>query len=202
MITDGPDRLPVTALQRAMILDSIRAPDLGLNVEQFVFDLHGPLDLHSFERAWTEIFGRYGALRACFRADAEGSVHVECCPDVELPIQRLDWSPGQRSHAHRAVRGVPGERSSERIRRRCRAARTPHDHPLGQRAGADRLDVSPRPDRRSVHSTGCSRGHRRRRGRPARTVRNSRRSVGRNERRGSGGSPAARVPRLGEHARE
>ena len=60
------DLVPLTPMQRLMLLHAIAAGGNGVLLNQVCYDIHGPLDADAFRRAWEAIVERHAALRTAF----------------------------------------------------------------------------------------------------------------------------------------
>lgn len=54
-----------------MLFHALRAPHSGVDIEQFVFTLDGPIDALRLQSAWQCVTERYDALRSSFRWDGD-----------------------------------------------------------------------------------------------------------------------------------
>jgi hypothetical protein len=56
----------LTAMQQGMLSQTLRAPDTGVYVDQWLCELDGDLDTEAFHRAWRRTVRRHDALRSSF----------------------------------------------------------------------------------------------------------------------------------------
>ncbi len=100
MSSADPERYPATPLQQVMVLDSLREPGTGVNIQQVVFDLRRPIDPERFRTAWNVVLERHDALRARFHiAHTDPAVTVDFPAPTQVPIQYFEWlgtSPERR----------------------------------------------------------------------------------------------------------
>ncbi|MFC9297080.1 condensation domain-containing protein [Streptomyces sp. NPDC057011] len=93
---EGP--LPITPLQRDVLLDAMTHPGAGLHVEQLHWRWHGPLETRRFAAAWQTLYDSEAVLRtALARPAAPGSgplvaVHPQAAPQLERHARgSADW---------------------------------------------------------------------------------------------------------------
>ncbi len=82
---------PLTPMQHAMLLHTLRAPESGAYFEQLVVELDGVPDGDLFERAWQAMVDHQPALRTAFvweRRDKPLQIVVR---HVRLPWVHVDW---------------------------------------------------------------------------------------------------------------
>jgi len=84
------ERYPLTPLQHGMLLQSLLAPALGVNVLQAVCRFREPLDVDRLERAWRRVVARHGVLRTRFRWDDAPEPMQEVVAGVPVEIARHD----------------------------------------------------------------------------------------------------------------
>ncbi len=86
---DVEDILPLTPLQRGMMLHGLRQPETYF--DQIRLTLDGPLDKAALRAAWRSLVARHQILRASFRFGADGQpiqlIHAAADPDWIT----LDW---------------------------------------------------------------------------------------------------------------
>ncbi len=85
------DTYPLSALQQGMLLHTLLDPISGVDVEQFVFELHEVLDVDNFKRAWRHVIARHTALRTGFRWQGLEQPRQQVRAKVELPWKEHDW---------------------------------------------------------------------------------------------------------------
>ncbi|MFD9411422.1 condensation domain-containing protein [Streptomyces sp. NPDC059989] len=93
---EGP--LPITPLQRDVLLDAMTHPGAGLHVEQLHWRWYGPLDARRFTAAWQTLYDSEAVLRtALARPAAPGAgplvaVHPHAAPQLERHARgSADW---------------------------------------------------------------------------------------------------------------
>jgi amino acid adenylation domain-containing protein len=60
------DACPLSPIQEAMLLETLRAPGSGVYVQQFAYRVEGDLDPAAFRRAWQQVVDRHPLLRSAF----------------------------------------------------------------------------------------------------------------------------------------
>ncbi|MBT2479840.1 condensation domain-containing protein [Streptomyces sp. ISL-94] len=94
-----PERpLPITPVQRDVLLDAMTHPGAGLHVEQLHWRWYGPLDARRFAAAWQTLYDSEAVLRtALARPAAPGAVplvavHPHAAPQLERHARgSADW---------------------------------------------------------------------------------------------------------------
>ncbi|MGZ4106687.1 MAG: non-ribosomal peptide synthetase, partial [Tumebacillaceae bacterium] len=85
------DIYELSPMQQGMLFHSILAPESGVYVQQFCFELNGDVDLAAFNRAWQSVIERHSVLRtAFFWEELEKPVQV-VYQSAELPLVLDDW---------------------------------------------------------------------------------------------------------------
>jgi acyl-CoA synthetase (AMP-forming)/AMP-acid ligase II/acyl carrier protein len=85
------DIYPLTDIQRDMLVQAQRRPDVGLYAEQFVCCLDAALDDAALEQACTHLFERHPALRSA-PLEIAGALCLQAVyADLPLPFARADW---------------------------------------------------------------------------------------------------------------
>lgn len=109
------DPAPLSLAQQQVWVHSQVAPDLPIYNEPFTVHRHGPLDIHCFERALTEIIRRHEAWRTVFPlVEGHPSQVVKAPFQVKLPLTDL--------------RGLPAaQREQEALRLAAEDAQLPFD---------------------------------------------------------------------------
>src|SRR5690606_36090362 len=79
--------LPLTPVQRAILLHSLRASDTYF--DQIRFRIDGPLDVRALRQSWATLLARHAALRCAFVFD-----------DADQPAQRIERSATLPWHCH------------------------------------------------------------------------------------------------------
>ena len=75
-LDDVEDISPLSPMQELMLMHSIRVPGSSSLVNQFCYQLNGPLDVQRFQDAWQAAVDKHPALRTLF-----------VYRDVEFPVQ-------------------------------------------------------------------------------------------------------------------
>ncbi|MFJ3927809.1 condensation domain-containing protein [Streptomyces sp. NPDC090022] len=90
--------LPVTPLQRDVLLDALTHPGSGLHVEQLHWRWYGPLDTRRFTAAWQSLYDTEAVLRAALARPGAGDpaplvvIHPYAAPRVERFARgSTDW---------------------------------------------------------------------------------------------------------------
>jgi NRPS condensation-like uncharacterized protein len=88
--SDVEESYPLSALQQGMLFHALREQGSGVDVQQFLFDLHETLNVEKFKRACRRVIARHPVLRTSFcwenRNEPQQRVHTE----VELPWEEED----------------------------------------------------------------------------------------------------------------
>ncbi|MFA5665249.1 amino acid adenylation domain-containing protein, partial [Castellaniella sp.] len=95
-----PSRVPVTPLQRGILLHSLHNPQTYFN--QIHFKLDGPLDPEALKAAWAILLSRHAALRCTFDFDDNDEPYQSIASSASLSWQVSDWSAldDQRADPH------------------------------------------------------------------------------------------------------
>ena len=83
---------PLTPLQEGMLYHTIREPAAGLFHVQCTAELHGPLVVEHFTRAWQIAAMRHAALRTFFTWEGRERPLQVVRPRVTIDVDVLDWS--------------------------------------------------------------------------------------------------------------
>ncbi|HEX6291106.1 MAG TPA: amino acid adenylation domain-containing protein [Herpetosiphonaceae bacterium] len=96
------DIYELSPLQQGFLFHTVYLPAEGAYFEQFIWTLHGDLDIAAFEQAWQDAVARHPILRSSFHwQDLDNPVQA-VHREVTLPIERLDWRDlPPSSHADR-----------------------------------------------------------------------------------------------------
>jgi amino acid adenylation domain-containing protein len=86
-----PDSYPLSPMQQGMLLHSVMAPDVGIYIQQNVWELHEALNVTGFQRAWQSVVQRHAVLRTTFHWEGGETPWQEVHPEIELPWQEDDW---------------------------------------------------------------------------------------------------------------
>ncbi|MCG8927148.1 non-ribosomal peptide synthase/polyketide synthase, partial [Lentzea sp. CC55] len=79
-------------VQSGMLFGVAGSPVDGLYWGQGVYDLTGPIDAGRLARAWRSVISRHAALRSVFVWEGVSEPVQVVLPDVEVPLERRDWS--------------------------------------------------------------------------------------------------------------
>jgi natural product biosynthesis luciferase-like monooxygenase protein len=97
---------PLSAMQQGMLFHHLSAPgDSGVDLEQIVCRLPGPLDVGAFTQAWNAIAERHPVLRTRIRWEGFDEPVQEVLETVSPPIHAEDW------------KGIPSHQRRERLER-------------------------------------------------------------------------------------
>ncbi len=86
------DIYPLSPLQQGLLFHSLYAPDSGIYVEQLSCTIEGDLDVSAFLEAWRALVAAHPVLRTAFIWEAMDNPLQLVHREVDLPIERLDWS--------------------------------------------------------------------------------------------------------------
>jgi non-ribosomal peptide synthetase component F len=109
----GRSDCPLTAMQRAMVLASLRAPSSGAYVLQRICESREPLDMALLQRSWERVMDRHPALRSRVVRDADDAFRLRVEEAPEVPWGRLemgnvaDFLRADRELGFRFEDGVP-----------------------------------------------------------------------------------------------
>ncbi|MFG1780658.1 amino acid adenylation domain-containing protein [Micromonospora sp. NPDC049048] len=81
-MNDSLQRYPALAVQRGMVLQTLRQPAGGVDVQQVTISWDGPPDREAFTAAWQAATRRHAALRTAFEVDGDHGVAQVVRPDV------------------------------------------------------------------------------------------------------------------------
>jgi len=88
---DIEDIYELSPMQEGMLFHTIYAPDSGVYIEQYIYNLSGYIDVSSLKRAWQEIVNRHPIFRSSFHwGKAKKELQV-VHKKAELPWDQLDW---------------------------------------------------------------------------------------------------------------
>ena len=87
-------RYPALAVQRGMVLQALRQPDAGVDVQQVTLAWDGPPDRDVFVAAWQAATSRHAVLRTAFEVDGDHGVvqvvHPTVAPDLRWRETTVD----------------------------------------------------------------------------------------------------------------
>src|SRR5690606_28283605 len=102
--TGALSHIPVTPLQRGILLHSLHEPQTYF--DQLHFRLDGPLNLDALKTAWALLLDRHAALRCAFGFDDND----EPCQYIEsglaLSWQLYDWTTLDEPHSRRELQAL------------------------------------------------------------------------------------------------
>ena len=87
------DRYPALALQRGMVLGTLRRPDSGVDILQVTIDWGEPLDRAAFTGTWRAAVARHPALRTSFRLHGDDGLVQVVAPAAEPDLRWRDARP-------------------------------------------------------------------------------------------------------------
>ena len=87
----GTEAVTLSPMQQGMLLDSLREPGAGVNLEQICWRMPATVDRAAFLDAWRWLTGRHDALRTAFRWEDLAAPAQEVCTAVEVPVREIDW---------------------------------------------------------------------------------------------------------------
>ena len=83
---------PLTSVQEAMLLKSVRSPAKGVYIQQCTLELPDDFEPTHFIRAWQALLRRHEGMRIGVNLDPSGRMTPSIHSAPELPLRRLDWS--------------------------------------------------------------------------------------------------------------
>ncbi|HTZ42892.1 MAG TPA: amino acid adenylation domain-containing protein [Jatrophihabitans sp.] len=86
------DILPLSPMQEGMLFHSLLDPGSGVDFEQLLYRIDGPLDAAALSAAWSAVVGRHSALRARFVSQGVDRPLQLIERSVPVPITELDWT--------------------------------------------------------------------------------------------------------------
>ncbi|MCX4387916.1 amino acid adenylation domain-containing protein [Micromonospora peucetia] len=86
-MNDSLQRYPALAVQRGMVLQALRQPAGGVDVQQVTIRWDGPPDRDTFGAAWQAATGRHAVLRTAFEVDGDHGV-VQVVQPIVAPDLR------------------------------------------------------------------------------------------------------------------
>ncbi len=85
------DIYSMTPLQQGLLFHSLLAPQSGLYVDQFVFDLPGTLDVAALKSAWRQVIDRHAILRTSFHWENLSKPIQVVHKNVDVSVNVRDW---------------------------------------------------------------------------------------------------------------
>jgi surfactin family lipopeptide synthetase C len=95
------DVYPLSPMQEALLFQVLYSPGSGVNIEQSVYPLSGPIDVEAFRLAWQQATDRHPALRTFFLWKKLKNPVQVANDDLEINLDQLDWravSADQQEH--------------------------------------------------------------------------------------------------------
>ena len=108
-------RYPALALQRGMVLGTMRRPAGGIDIQQVTIDWDQPLDRAAFTRIWRDAIARHPVLRTSFHADGDDGLVQVVAPAAEPDLRWTDRAPDDFLDADRFEPFDPGRAPLLRI---------------------------------------------------------------------------------------
>ena len=100
----GADVIALSPMQRGMLLDSLREPNSGVNVEQFSWRMPDTVDRSAFLGAWRWLARRHEPLRTAFHWENLETPVQEVYPETQLAVQQADWRSASPEDCQRGWR--------------------------------------------------------------------------------------------------
>src|ERR1044072_206024 len=85
------DVYPLSPMQEALLFQVLYSPGSGVNIEQSVYPLSGPIDVEVFRLAWQQAADRHPALRTFFLWKKLKNPVQVANEDLEINLAQLDW---------------------------------------------------------------------------------------------------------------
>ena len=85
------DSYPLSSLQQGMLFHAVWEKGSGVDIAQFLFDLHETLDVEKFKRAWSRVITRHPILRTSFRWKTLDQPQQQVHAKVESYWEEQDW---------------------------------------------------------------------------------------------------------------
>jgi surfactin family lipopeptide synthetase C len=85
------DVYPLSPMQEALLFQVLYSPGSGVNIEQSVYPLSGPINVEAFRLAWQQAADRHPALRTFFLWKRLKNPVQVANDDVEMNLTLLDW---------------------------------------------------------------------------------------------------------------
>lgn len=86
------DAYPLSPLQKGLLFHSLLEGGNGVYVNQLQAELQGPLQPERYLAAWHETFAAHPLMRTAVLWQGLDEPMQGICRDLQLPVQRLDWS--------------------------------------------------------------------------------------------------------------
>ncbi len=85
------DIYPLSPMQKGMLFETLYSPGSGVYIEQFIFTLHGEINISALEKAWIRVVERHQALRTAFVWKNQKEPRQVVVKQVSLPWENIDW---------------------------------------------------------------------------------------------------------------
>lgn len=85
------DIYPLSFAQQGMLYDTLKAPESGIHIEQFVCTITGNLDVTAFREAWQRVINHYAILRTGFVWEADPEPVQVVLGKVDSILRQQDW---------------------------------------------------------------------------------------------------------------
>lgn len=91
MTKKSRDVYPLSPMQEALLFQGLYSPGSGVNIEQSIYSLSGPIDVEAFRLAWQQAVDRHPALRTFFLWKKLKNPVQVANADLEINLALLDW---------------------------------------------------------------------------------------------------------------
>jgi amino acid adenylation domain-containing protein len=91
IMQDIEDAYGLSATQKGMLFHAVYSPRSGVYVQQMIGNLHEPLNIAAFRRAWQQITNRHAVLRTSFSFERRDEPLQQVHQHVVLPFEEQDW---------------------------------------------------------------------------------------------------------------
>ncbi|MBI3847814.1 MAG: amino acid adenylation domain-containing protein [Planctomycetes bacterium] len=81
---------PLSPLQQGLLFHALADPTSDAYIEDLTCEIHGPLDVDAFERAWRHVVQRHAALRTSFVWDGLDEPLQVVHEAIDVPLERRD----------------------------------------------------------------------------------------------------------------
>lgn len=85
------DIYPLAPLQRGILFHSLASPETDVYLRQFVYGIHGSLDIEVFKAAWQQVISRHTSLRTSFVWEGIAECRQIVHDAADLPVTLEDW---------------------------------------------------------------------------------------------------------------